>query len=349
MAATFNIANVFAESQKRMYQASLERNQLILRLALAERMQKEMEKVEQKYDGSAGNALQRQIEEMSVQKEFLAGKLSNVKDALDRFLDIKIKVQEARSSAVDDNSPAGWDSLLSQIESLVGSRATNPKSIIGSPGNGAWAQKNDVVSVNGLQTTVKNHYLGNDYRITLSDGKVLVPDMLNKTLSGSGLSMSMADLSLTSRDADGNVTFTDTSTGTSYTGVLTQGGTGMLNSWLYSDFSNDAGDAAADAIRAMDNAQRSLQQNEAVLEAMVNSYSLKMKDMTEEWGKVTDEEMAAKSAERKAIQLRMSLTESNFAVSSNAGAYLIHGLFSKPPSFGKQSALEILYGSMTQR
>lgn len=334
-----------AQNQLRLYQANLERNQLNLRLGLAERLHKDRQVVAAKYDGSSLKPLEERINTLFTQKDTFAKSVSQVTRALGRLEDIRIELLNMRAAAKAGDT-ATFDEGLKNLRHEVGSAVIDKGNLVGDPG-GNWSSKSEVVGAGGFDVTLKSHFLGSSYAIDLDTGSTLRPDLAKQTLSGSGTTLNMADLTVVSRTGT-TVEFSDGTT--TYTGTLRTGGGEVLNSWLYNDFAaqgdRDEAMAAIDAaMKRISKVEREYRVGEALLTAGRDKVITEMATATKEHQVALDKEVNEKDAALKALQARMDLTEKIFALSGTTSATFIEGLFNREPVGGeKKSVLDIVGG-----
>lgn len=153
------------------------------------------------------------------------------------------------------------------------------------------------------------------------------------------------------------VTQNDGGTTTNYTGTLKQGGLGLMHAWTYGNFKNDADpDAAATArqaasmdidtaIRKLAQIERTLNIYQAGLSGISNDLDGKSSALADEYKKVSDEELTAKQAERRAIETRFQVATNAMSLSNETTATFVYQMFVNSPTYEKKSLTDVLLGS----
>ncbi|MGE5514863.1 MAG: hypothetical protein ACM31D_03485 [Bacteroidota bacterium] len=191
-----------------------------------------------------------------------------------------------------------------------------------------------IVTANG-QTTITdgsgNTYTGTDKQVT---------DSLGNTYS-----VATSD-KVTVNYADGS----------SQTGTLKRGGLGVLHGWAYGDFnsSDPTAKAAAQqaanadidaAMRKLAQMERTLNLDEAGLSGITQSLDGKSSALADEYKKVSEEELTAKQAERRAIETRFNISTNAMALSNQTTSTMIYQMFNNPWSTDKKSLSDVLLGA----
>ncbi len=334
-----------ATTQFLSYDASLRFTHAVMKQRMVENMMREIDVVRDRYDGSSLRPMEQEIERLFKRKTDIADNVAAVSGSLDRIANVREPLAELRSLA-DEGSVAGFKSKFIYLNSQAGSRVLDADNLVGRMGNGRWREDTRLVGVGKMDVAVSARYIGNDWSITLDSGQLLTADHSADTLSGGGVNLQMADLTLIERDGD-SVTFTD---GTdTYTGTLRRGGGGVLSPWLYNNFATaddrqEAMDDVSAAMKRLGNVERDLRQAEALLTGGVNSLDSQMKDLSDRHQKLQTEELDARAAAIKAIQTRQEMSERAFAVSANTSLEYIERMFLTPmPGTEKPS----LFGTLS--
>lgn len=144
----------------------------------------------------------------------------------------------------------------------------------------------------------------------------------------------------------------------SFSGTLKEGGIGLLPSWSYGKFKDvDNPDAAASArkaaeididaaIRNLAKIERTLNQYQAGLSGITKGLDGKASALSDEYKKVSTEELDAKQAERRAIEQRFKIATNAMALSNETTATLVYQMFIKKPTYEKQSLTDALLGAV---
>lgn len=216
------------------FDSTLENSRLIVKQAMAKRMEKELADLNEKYDGKKAGALEEQINALADQKQNIADYLSSVETAQKRMDSVRTALLSARD-AVTKGSTSAFDLYVNSINSWIGNQGDDPKSLIANNGSGNGQWRSDTTFVSGAGQTVQltHQFAGNDYDLIMDDGSVLQPDSKGVALIGKG-ETKFSDLSLshlatlkagdgstisgTILQANGQTTFTDEN-GKTYTGT----------------------------------------------------------------------------------------------------------------------------------
>lgn len=335
-----------SQNSLRLYQFTLERNQLILRAAMSERLEKERALVSVKYDGSSLRPLEEQLESLDGKKAELGNWVSSIDRVFNSLEDIRQHLLTMRDAA-NTGSADAFDLDLFYLNAAVGSAVTDPTNLMGNTGQGRWSSKSTVLGAGSLSATVESRFLGNDYVIDLSDGSTMRPDHKNRRLAGGGFDLDMTQLTVISRTGD-SVQFTD---GTNtFDGTIRTGGGGVLSAWLYNNFATqaDKDEATADIDAAMKRilaSERNFRLDDAILGVASGNLDTEIETLNAEYQRLNDEEISEKEAEMKALMTRFEATERMFSITGNAGAAMLEGLFNRQtPGGEKKTVFGILSG-----
>ena len=344
-----DFASRIAQIQGDVFANMLDRSQLTLKVALANRLSKELAAIDAKYTGKAAARIEDRINTLFDEKQGLADTLKAVKDTLNLrgVASTSPKLNQVREYllemklAVDLEDTATFDGLMADLENKVGSAVVDPNNLIGNPGPDVTAPRTIVTGTGRVSTTVQSVFLGSDYAITLGDGSVRRPDFENQTLGG----IAFADYSLVSLSGD-TIRFRD-GTGGITTGTLTRRGGEILSAWMYDGFAQtaDKDQAKADidaAIKRVADAELAFTQNIALLGASVDRVGTQMTDLTKEFKKVGGAELDAKQAEQKAATARFELTLHSMALTSQVSLTFVQSLFLGTSTVEKQDVFGIL-------
>lgn len=330
--------NWFSTStQQNLYKFTSDRSLLVVKQSMARRMQADLAKVEAKYDGSKVASIEEDVNKLGDQKLELSTWLSSMDSALKEFNNVRESLLKVKASlAVATPSPAAFDLYYDALNSSLYNEKFDDTSLISNTdnGRGSWTETTTTVSAAGMDTSLPHHYLGNDFAIELDGGAGLLQPDLKGTISGAGHTITRANLKLVSR-TDDHVEFqdiTDPSNPVTYSGTVKRGGLGVLPAWLYGDLSDPTvkETAKADLAAAFKKVARyevDFNVAQASLSGIDASLTSKMQSLTDEYNKVANEELDAKTAEKKAIQARFSLLTNSLALTSGRQTNFINQMF----------------------
>lgn len=335
-----SIAKIISDSAFSLYQGNVDRSLLQVKLGLAEQNQKKLDAINDKYDGAKPRAIEEQINKIQDQKGSVARLASNVQVALNMLNDLRVKYLEAKDYANSGNS-ASFDVALETLNSTVGS-TVNPDHLLGNSGNGTWGSKVYTAALNGRSVFVETAFLGTDYRIELADGATFSPDFHTRELG----EISFDNLHLDSESGN-QVTFTDTSTSTQYTGTLNTGGGNVKSAWLYNDFATDADktnakDAIDTALHKLNLIEQKYNGYYAQLQGIVSSVDTQSKALTAEYNKVATAENEARAAERSALQAKFDFAVHNLAITAAVSTGFIESMFHTVQPGEKQDLFTVI-------
>ena len=335
-----SLAENLAKIQGRLFAFNLERSQLQVKIALTDKLDKDLAKLDLKYDGAKTRALEQEINRLSSKKEELADKAASLQLNLDRLNDFRETLANLSIHARDGLAPS-FDLELHNLNIDAGSAVIDADNFIGNPGTGVSAQP-EVVSMGGLQTTIVKRFLGTDYAIELDAGGRMRPDFADRTLAG--IDVDTLDVVFLSGD---DIQFTD---GTdTYDGTLARSGSGIVQAWLYNDFATQAdrdqarADVAA-AVKRLDLAAAAFRQNIDLISAGVGRLDVDMQDLTKDFLKRSTEDLDAKQAERRALTTKVDLTLNDLSLTSAVSNAFIQNLFLAPKPNEKRSLFDIISG-----
>jgi hypothetical protein len=365
--------------QYNIFKASLDRSLLISKQAQALRMEADIAKLNEKYDGKKAAGLEDDINKIADQKFDISNYLSNVQQGQKRTDDVRTQLLLAKD-AIAKGSGEAFDVAINSLNSWIGRQSSDPDSVIANNGTnqGSWAKNVTVVSGAGMSVNLTHQFMGTDYVVTLDNGKVLRPDDGGKAFSGGP---NMSDLELVSADSSdpNQVTFKNNVTGEVFNGTISRGGLGVLNAWGYGDISKpDAdfdpstydptapdpdGSAAANmakyqnraratgdidaAMRKLAQIERNLNSYEAGLSGISNGLDGKASQLADEYNKVTQEDLSNKQAERRAIETRFQVATNAMALSNETTATYVYQMFMTSATTEKKSLSDILLSAAT--
>lgn len=342
---------VFSSRNFDIYQGLMDRNLLQVKLAASERMNAQLKKLEQKYDGKAAQRVLDDASKVADEKARVSDWLSRVDDGLDVMNDVRIWMLEMKAAIAAGNGPA-YDNSFDALNADMDREGYKGNSLVHNTGNdrGTWRKTTELVSSGGITASVTNNYLGNDYIIQLGDGTNLISSSDGKKLGDAKgtVSLNVSDLALVSY-TDGEAVFEDRSdpdNPVQYTGTVKRGGLGVLPAWLYGNFAtaDDKARAQTDmaaAFKALANVERTYNLNQAQLSGMNVTLGGKLDQLRADYDRVANAELDAKQAERRAIKSRFELQNNALALTSGRAQNFIWYMFNqKPPE--KQTLTDIM-------
>lgn len=330
-----------------VYQGMMDRALLQVKLAGSQRMSADLAKLNQKYDGKAASRVEDQINKLGGEKSVVADWLRRVEGGIEAMNDIRVWMLEMKNAIGTGSGPAfdnAWDKNNYDVN-----RGTDD-SLIDNPGKGRgfWSQTTEVVSTGPLSAEVTSRFLGNDYTIEMDDGSVFKPGTDASTLKGNGTTFETANLTLDSFDSATNtVVFTDPDSGTQYTGTVKRGGLGVLPAWLYGNFAtaDDKTRANADiatALKSLARAELDYNVDQAQLSGMDTRLKSSMDELGAQFKKLTEEDLTAKQAERRAIQTRFDIFNNSLALTSARSQQYIYHMFMTKAQPDKPTMTDIM-------
>lgn len=171
--------------QYNIFKASLDRSQLIFKMAQAQRMEAELAKLNDKYDGKKAAGIEEQINSIANRKYDVTNYLTNVQSGLKRIDDIRTQLLMAKD-AISKGSNDAFDLALNSINLWIGRQKDDPDSVIANNtnGRGGWSKDVTVVAEGSQSVELSHQFLGTDYAVVLNNGSVLRPDKTGTKLSG---------------------------------------------------------------------------------------------------------------------------------------------------------------------
>jgi hypothetical protein len=343
------LASKISAAHGSLFSFLLQRSQLIVKVALAERMDKDLAKIEDKYDGGKESKIEAKIDIAVEKKSKSARMLRNVNNAVKKLNAIRLVLFEMRVAA-DTVATTTFDTKMAALNDKVGSSVLDPESLIGDPGPNATLKRTTVVTLNAATTNVEAEFLGSDYAITRNDGSIIRPDFENKTLNG----IAFANYTLTSLAGPASPDAIEYLDGAgSEVGTLSRRGGSIMSAWMYNDFAtaDDRASALADidaAILRIDGVERNLRLNRTLLNAGIGRSDLLLDNLTDEFSKISSEQLDAKQAERRAVTVRFDLAVNNLSLIAQTNLTYINGLFLSPDPMEKQDIWDVISGPLPE-
>lgn len=184
--------------------------------------------------------------------KFAAGDaMSDLKNALDRIVDIRNSLFEARAAA-KQGERAGFDNALFDINRKAQDASQDTHNLIGwlaVDGNGVRSR---TVELGAASFNIASRSLGATYAVELDSGERIRPEFRDNELELNGEKVLFTALNHQS-ESDGAITFTvgDGEAQQTYTGTVTKGGLGVASSWVYGNLDSEAHrDAAVGDVNA---------------------------------------------------------------------------------------------------
>jgi len=349
------------QTQYSLYQYSSDNSMLRIKLAQAERWQKESDAIRDKYDGSVEAEYEARFQAAVEAKAEIVAPYQRVQTALGKIDDIRNKLLEMRTAASTGAAEA-FDYAYSTLTTMVGSSWLDSQSLMSNNRTQSvtWPDKPDLFSAAGYQIQLNHYFLGNDYAIELDDGSGITrPDpSTGKLTGGSVTGMEYADLTNVTISGD-QITFD--AGGTTHTGTLKTGGGGVLNAWAYNNFTSSNPDpdqnaaevtalkesamaAIDDAIERVRMAETQWGIAEAQLSGALNSLGLRQDQAKEEFELKSNEVLDAKNAELKAAKARYELSVNSLTLTNGQAANFIQQMFMSSPFAEQKGLFEIIGG-----
>ena len=349
------------QTQYSLYTYNSDNGLLRVKMAQAERLQKEYKAIDDRFDGSVQAEYEARLEAAVNAKAEIAAPYQQVQTALKKIDDIRNKLIEMRNAASLGSAEA-FDYAYSTLTTMVSSSWLDSQLLTANNRTTAntWPDKPALYSAGSYQIEVKNYFLGNDYAIEMDDGSGTVrPDQGEGTLSGGSVGgAKFTDITNVSI-ADGKVSF-DVG-GKTHTGTLKTGGGGVLNAWAYGNFAStktDPDEAASDvaakkaaavaavneAIERVRTAETQWGIAEAQLSGAFNRLGLAQTQAQTEFEAKSNEVIEAKSAAKKAAKARFDLSVNSLALTSGQATNFIQQMFMAAPIGEKKGLFDIISG-----
>lgn len=345
------LTGVFGALHFSVFQNSNQNALLRIKLAGAERLQREYAQINDKFDGSASKSIEESINKLAEKKDALAEVARHTASGLKDIDSIRDQLVLLRNAAAAGDTTQ-FDNAITASNSVVGKQSTDPNNLLAKAGNGQgiWYEPVKAFDLNGLTGQVQHRFAGSDYNIELSDGSWLQPHFPNQNLADSaGSTIDFANLQLDDLTGDA-ITFTDTSTATQYTGTVHRGGGEVLSSWAYNNFATqtDIDNAVADVdnwVKRLATIERELMVSETMLQSQVDSLTNKLQVKTDEYVKVSNADVDEKEALKAAAKMRHDLRLNSLALTAGGHENMIQSIFNSPMNYEKKSLFQILGGN----
>lgn len=343
-----DIAQALATANMNIYNGLSDRALLTVRYATAKRMEDEIAKLNQKYDGRKAADIEAKINSMADEAMAVSTYVTRLDSGLKRVTEVREQLI-AMQTAIDKGAGPALDLAVRYLNSILGKSWSNTESLMAnpSPGSGTWTEKTASVAGGGMSEDVSTHFLGSDYVLQLDDGSSMTVDEVEGTLAGPNGSVKMADIVVDSHDADDRVTLRDSTTGATFTGQLKRAGLSMLNAWGYENLTTPEGKAKAQedlnkAIKYVTNSEREWLKDQTMMAVMQKTVGTKLEQLKDEYDKVSTEELDAKQAERRSLQTRFDMFNNSLAMTQGRATVLVTQLFSNKSGYEKPTWNDIM-------
>ncbi|MFA5120078.1 hypothetical protein [Zavarzinia sp.] len=333
-----------AAQQKQAVSDSLDQVYTLIKAGLETRKAKELAKVQYTYTTQSKlPALQAEIDRLSTNRDAASDAVSSLKSAHESAIKVLDHLNNASAAAKAGNT-AAFDSAITQINILVGSRATDDSNLIGNSGSGQTGSKTFSLNAGTADMLVALQSLGTSYLLTdQNTGARMTPDFYTQTLTvGNGQKVALSQLSLVSR-TDNSVTFTD---GTStWSADLQTGGLPLGSSFLYGGLTGDGQTRALSDINAamkiVAKAVGTLGNTNLQAEVGIATLQGQLDTLGDQAQTLNTQESDAQAAALKAINTRYSLLESNIAFAAQAQREVIGAVIGED-QITSQSVFDIM-------
>ena len=343
-----SLANIYSSQ----FVNTMQRTNLLVKIGMAERLDQEIQQINDKYDGTKEAALEAEVRKFYDEKDELATILARVDKAVKQMTEVKIDLLQLQDD-ISTGTAAVYDNNVFALNNEVGSAVLYPEKMLGNPGRGSnWLESTTVVDTGTVSTSVKREFLGTDYKITLDGGAgEFTPDFLSRQLLGPK-TIAFDDITVNSYTAaTGDIQITD---GTdTYDGTITFGGVGVGSAWLYNDFAAqaDKDTATADVQTALDSLaqiERDYKINQALLKSAIGRLQVLGDNKFDEYEKVASEQLDAKHEERRAASLRFDLAVNQLALTANVSATFLTSMFQENDIWKKRDVFDAVLNLNSQ-
>lgn len=258
MATIFNFDTGFQLTQYKVDRAyTLTASQLRIRSA------KEVAAMQVKHDDEL-QVFQKALNRVSAGKFEVTDAVADIKNALNRIIDIRTALYEARAAAKSGDR-AGFDNALLNINFKAGSARDDSSNLIGwGAADSRGTQFRSVSAGFGMGLTIHSRSLAATYSLKLDNGDSASIGFKQNTITLNGEVYSLGEINYES-EADGKITFSvgEGEEKKTFTGVLNAGGLEIANSWAYGNLATQEGrdaafDAVSAAIKSLEATERSL-------------------------------------------------------------------------------------------
>ncbi|MBX9634931.1 MAG: hypothetical protein K2X44_08110 [Magnetospirillum sp.] len=340
-----------SSGQFNIFQSTQDRGLLQVKLANSQRMAKDLAALDLKYDGRQAKALEDSVNKLGEGRMQVSDWLVRVQQVQKDMNDVRTDLL-AMKTAASTGSADAFKLAFDTLNTESGYTKYDANALTANPGSGGggWSESTQVVDGGGISTNIAHHFLGNDYIVTLEDGTTLRPNAKGDALvnANGGPDTNISDITFGSMTGD---TASISIGGTAHTATIKRGGLGVLPAWLYGNFANPAdqtraADDLAAAFKTVSRVELDYNVNEAQLSGMLKSLDNKMQGMTDEFQKISTEELSAKQAERRAIKTRNDIANNSLALVSGANVNFVFQLFHTSPTYEKSSLTDILSKSV---
>ncbi|MFC3229405.1 hypothetical protein ACFOGJ_19315 [Marinibaculum pumilum] len=162
--------------------------------------------------------------------------VADLKNALDRIVDIRNSLFEARAAA-KLGERAGFDNALFDINRKAQDASQDSHNLIGwlaVDGNGVRSR---TVELGPASFNIASRSLGATYAVELDDGERIRPEFRKNEMELNGQKFLVNELNYVS-ESDGAITFTvgEGEEQQTFTGTVKKGGLGIASSWVYGNF-----------------------------------------------------------------------------------------------------------------
>jgi hypothetical protein len=320
-------------SQANLYKFNVERNFTILQGQILGRADFEIAKFNQAKSAEL-DSVQLRLDSLLAAKDEIAARLESVRRSRDQLAEVRTALSEA-AAAAQAGSRADFDNALLTVNLEAGTSRTDPDNLIGALSASGRGARATVIDVPGGDVILETRALTTGYSIALNTGEEITPELTAGSVKINGTKYDLSALNFVSRSGD-DITFE--SGGNTFTGTVSRGGLGVLNSFFYGDLASqaDRDEAVADvraALAIVDDIAKNLDDAEI---AVAHGNGLIEIDTAAAQNEINDLVLRQRDEEKafnRSLQVRTQVALSSIALAAKTAETQILSMFTEEPKY----------------
>lgn len=320
-------------SQTNLYKYNVERMFTILQGQILGRADYDIAKFNREKSAEL-DSVQTRLDGLLKAKDEIAGHLESVRRSREQLAEVRTALAQAAAGA-QAGSRADFDNALLTANLEAGTSRTDPDNLIGALSASGRGARSTVITVPSGDVILQTRALTTGYSITLDTGEQITPELTGGSVKINGTKYDLTALNHVSHSGD-DVSFE--SGGTTFTGTVSRGGLGVLNSFFYGDLATqaDRDEAIADvraALKIVDDIAKNLDYAEI---EVARGHGLIDIDAGATQNEINDLVLRQRDEEKafnRSLQVRTQVALSSIALAAKTAETQILSMFTEEPKY----------------
>lgn len=267
-------------------------------------------------------------------KDEIGNRLDAIRRSRDQLAEVRTALAQAAAAAQAGNRP-DFDNSLLTVNLEAGQSRTDKDNLIGALSASGRGARSEVISLPSGDVILQTRALTTGYSITLDTGEQITPELTGGSVKIDGTKYDLSALNYVSGSGD-DVTFE--SGGSTFTGTVSRGGLGVLNSFFYENLGTQAGrDAAVADVRAalkiVDGIAKNLDTAELEVGYGLGRIDVDAGAVQNEMNDLVLRQREEERAFNRSLQVRTQVALSSIALAAKTAETQILSMFTEEPKY----------------